>query len=87
MFKQALKIRQQLAEDNPKAYNPELATTLDIIGSLNYISMNQKEKGVLFCKRALKIYRQIAIDNPTQDNIQNVLRYQRKIVIMEFLSK
>jgi len=63
VYKEALYIYKSLAKSNPKAYNSEVATTLNNLASLYYAN-NQMEKSEEVYKEALYIYKSLAKNNP-----------------------
>ena len=63
MYKQALEIRQRLAKDNPKAYEPDVAGTLNNLALLYSDTQRFTEAEDMY-KQALEIYQRLAKDNP-----------------------
>ena len=63
MYKQALEIRQRLAKDNPKAYEPDVAQTLNNLAILYSRTQRFPESEDMY-KQALEIYQRLANDNP-----------------------
>ncbi|MDE2216731.1 MAG: tetratricopeptide repeat protein [Planctomycetota bacterium] len=76
----ALNICRKLAEDNPDAYLPDMATTQNNIGNL-YIALNRFDDAEKVYLDALNVYRKLAEDNPdaylpglamTQNNLKSL---------------
>jgi tetratricopeptide (TPR) repeat protein len=63
LYEEALKICRQLAEENPKAYLPYVATTLNNLAIL-HSNLNEYLQALEEYEEALKIYRQLAEENP-----------------------
>lgn len=59
VFKEALKIQRDLAQQNPDVYLPAVATTLNNLGLLHYAENRMAEARKAY-KEALKIYRTFA---------------------------
>jgi tetratricopeptide (TPR) repeat protein len=64
MYKQALEIRQRLAKDNPKAYEPDVASTLYNLAILYIYTQRFTEAEEMF-KQALEIQQRLAKGNPS----------------------
>ncbi len=62
-FERALELRQPQAQQNPGAYLPDMARTLNNLGNLDRMQ-NRTEEARRHCERALQIYRQLAQQNP-----------------------
>ena len=62
-YKRALEIREQLATENPAAYEPDLAMTCNNLGIL-YYNINDYQNAELQYKRALEIRERLAVENP-----------------------
>ena len=61
--REAVTIRRQLAQDNPAAYLPDLATSLNNLASSSARS-GQREEALEMAREAVTIRRQLAQDNP-----------------------
>ncbi len=64
-FERALDLRRHLAQQNPEAYVPEIATTLQNIGRLDRLQ-NRMNEATQHYEEALKILRQLAQQNPNR---------------------
>ncbi len=82
-YQEALKIRRQLAQDNPKGYLPDVAMTLNNLAVLVTGDTRRRGEAEGQYKEALKIYRQLAQDNPavylpdvamTLNNLANLVK-------------
>ena len=62
-YNKALKIHRQLAKENPKAYLPDVAMTLNNLAILHR-NINEYPKALEEYEEALKIHRQLAKENP-----------------------
>lgn len=62
-YEEALKIYRDLAEENPKAYLPDVATTLNNLANL-HSDNTEYEKASEEYEEALKIYRNLVKENP-----------------------
>jgi protein O-mannosyl-transferase len=62
-FERALELRQPQAQQNPAAYLPDMARTLNNLGNLDRMQ-NRTEEARRHCERALEIYRRLAQQNP-----------------------
>ncbi|MEI7587140.1 tetratricopeptide repeat protein [Runella sp.] len=62
-YNEALKIYSQLAEKNPDAFLPDLATCLNNLGTYYYSNQKMPQAEEAY-NEALKIYRQLAEENP-----------------------
>jgi tetratricopeptide (TPR) repeat protein len=62
-FERALELRQPQAEQNPGAYLPDMARTLNNLGNLDRLQ-NRTDEARQHCERALEIYRRLAQQNP-----------------------
>ena len=62
-FERALELRRPLAQQNPNAYLPEMARTLNNLGNLDRIE-NRIDEARQHGEEALNIYRQLAEQNP-----------------------
>ena len=73
MYKQALKIRQRLVKDNPKAHESNLAVTLSNLATLYKNTQRLTEAEEMY-KQALIIYQRLSKDNPTayQQNVESL---------------
>ena len=63
MYEEALEIYQQLAKDNPQAYEQEVAYQLNNLAGL-YGEIKQFDESEAMFKEAMKIIRKLAKDNP-----------------------
>jgi tetratricopeptide (TPR) repeat protein len=61
-YEEALKIRRELAQQNPAAYLPDLATTLNNLGNLDRVQQRMDEARQQY-EEALKIHRQLLQQN------------------------
>ncbi len=86
-YDEALKIRRQLAEANPKVYLFQVANTLNNLGTL-YRDQNRMDNARKAYEEALKIHRQLAETNPEAylpevagvlDNLGIVYRAQNRM--------
>ncbi|MDR2118692.1 MAG: tetratricopeptide repeat protein, partial [Tannerellaceae bacterium] len=64
-YKEALQIYRKLADVNPQAYRPDVATTLNKLGNLHQ-NMNDYLKAEKAYKEALQIRRELADINPQE---------------------
>ena len=62
-FERALELRRPLAQQNPGAYLPEMARTLNNLGNLDRLE-NRMEEARQHGEEALDIYRRLAQQNP-----------------------
>ena len=63
MYKAAIEIRERLAKENPKAYEPDLADSYNNLANLYY--ENQRfEESVKMCKAAIEICERMVKENP-----------------------
>ena len=62
-YEKALEILQRLANDNPKAYEPDVATTLNNLAVLYFDTQRLTEAEKMY-KQALEIRQRLANDNP-----------------------
>jgi tetratricopeptide (TPR) repeat protein len=86
-YEEALKIRRQLAQQNPETYLADVATTLNNLGTLNGVQYRMEEAHQAF-EEALKIRRQLAKQDPetylpylasTLDNLGNLDSSQNRM--------
>jgi len=63
LYEEALKIHRKLAEENPNAYLPDVAMTLNNLAAL-YSDINEYPKAVEEYEEVLKIHRKLAEENP-----------------------
>jgi tetratricopeptide (TPR) repeat protein len=86
-FERALELRQQLAQQNPRAYMPDMARTLNNLGNLDRLQ-NRTDEARQHNEGALEIYRQLAEQNPdvylqylaaTLNNLGSVDRVQNRM--------
>jgi protein O-mannosyl-transferase len=61
-YEEAMKIRRELAQQNPAAYLPDMATTLNNLGNVNRLQ-NRMEEARRDYEEALKIHHQLAQQN------------------------
>ncbi|MDR1646374.1 MAG: tetratricopeptide repeat protein [Tannerellaceae bacterium] len=62
-YMEALEIYRKLADDNPKAYQPDVATTLNNVGTLHMNNRDFSDAAKAY-EEALTIRRQLAAENP-----------------------
>ena len=62
-FERALELRRPLVQQNPGAYLPETARTLNNLGNLDRLQ-NRTDEALKHSEEALAIYRQLAQQNP-----------------------
>ena len=79
---QALAIFQELAKDNPKAYNQSLANTMGLLGSV-YGDTNRFPEAEKTLLSAINIYPQLAEDSTQHINVRKVLT-QHNLAYMYF---
>jgi tetratricopeptide (TPR) repeat protein len=65
VYEEALKIRLQLAQQNPSLYLPDLAKTLISMGAPD-LMQNRMDEGRQHYEQALEIDRQLAQQNPAE---------------------
>ena len=62
-----LKELRELAKQNPEAYNPDMAMTLNNLGNL-LSNTNHLKQAQAYYEEALEIYRELAKQNPEAYN-------------------
>ena len=62
-YEEALEIRRELAKQNPEAYKPYVAMTLNDLGAL-LKNTNKLKQARGYYEEALEIYRDLAKQNP-----------------------
>ncbi len=75
-YEEALKIRRELAEKNPKTYLPYVATTLNNLANL-HSAKNEFPQALEKYEEALKIYRELAEESPERYEID----YAKTLII------
>jgi tetratricopeptide (TPR) repeat protein len=90
-FDEALTIRRQLAQQNPSAYLPNVATTLNNLANLYQTNQRFAEAEAAY-EEALTVYRQLAQQNPsaylpdvamTLNNLANLYRANQRFAEAE----
>ncbi len=85
-FEEALRIRRALAQQNPAAYLPDLAVTLNNLGNLD-LGSDRMDQARQYYAEALQIERQLSLQNPdaylpnlatTLNSLGSLDRFQNK---------
>ena len=94
-YRKAQEIAQRLAKDNPKAYEPYVASALNNLANMHSQTMRFTEAEEMY-KQALEIYQQLAKDNPkayeievatTLTNLANLYNQTKKFTESEEMFK